>query len=170
MGAYEAGPTGFGLVRALAAAEIDCVVAAPSKLIRPAEDRVKTDVRDAAHLTRLLRLGAVTAVTVPEVDVEAVRIWSGPRGRPRGFDVSSTPVVQAVAATGPVYSGGRAWSGVHETWLRRQRFDDFHTTAAFDHHFDAVLTATAVGTASTSRSSRSRPHRAGLIRSTGWAA
>ena len=32
--AYEAGPTGFGLARALAEAEIECVVAAPSKLIR----------------------------------------------------------------------------------------------------------------------------------------
>ena len=32
---------------------------------------------------------------------------------------------------------------MHETWLRRQRFDDSHTVAAFDHHFDAVLTATA---------------------------
>ena len=40
--AYEAGPTGFGLARALADADIDCVVAAPSKLIRPAGDRVKT--------------------------------------------------------------------------------------------------------------------------------
>src|SRR3954452_13950544 len=39
---YEAGPTGFGLARALAAAGIACVVAAPSKLIRPAGDRVKT--------------------------------------------------------------------------------------------------------------------------------
>jgi transposase len=27
--------------------------------------------------------------------------------------------------------------------LQRQRFDDPHTTAAFDHHFDAVLNATA---------------------------
>ena len=71
--AYEAGPTGFGLARALADAQIDCVVAAPSKLIRPAGDRVKTDGRDAAHLTRLLRLGEITAVTVPEADVEAVR-------------------------------------------------------------------------------------------------
>jgi transposase len=35
--AYEAGPTGFGLARALADVEIDCVVAAPSKLIRPCE-------------------------------------------------------------------------------------------------------------------------------------
>ncbi|HEY1440125.1 MAG TPA: transposase, partial [Mycobacterium sp.] len=44
---------------------------------------------------------------------------------------------------GRVYSGGHAWNGVHETWLRRQRFDDSHTAAAFDYHFDAVLTATA---------------------------
>jgi transposase len=71
--AYEAESTGFGLTRALADAEIDCVVAVPSKLIRPARDRVKTDARDAAHLTRLLRLSEVTAVTVPEADVEAVR-------------------------------------------------------------------------------------------------
>ena len=33
---YEAGPTGFGLARALTAAGISCEVAAPSKLIRPA--------------------------------------------------------------------------------------------------------------------------------------
>src|SRR5215218_3255053 len=39
---YEAGPTGFGLARALTAAGIECVVAAPSKLIRPPGDRVKT--------------------------------------------------------------------------------------------------------------------------------
>ncbi|KMO71293.1 Transposase [Mycolicibacterium obuense] len=71
--AYEAGPTGFGLARALAAAEIDCVVAAPSKLIRPSGDRVKTDARDAAHLTRLLRLGEITAVVVPDAELEAVR-------------------------------------------------------------------------------------------------
>ncbi|MCW2591186.1 MAG: transposase [Mycobacterium sp.] len=68
--AYEAGPTGFGLARALTDAQIDCVVAAPSKLIRPAGDRVKTDARDAAHLTRLLRLGEITAVSVPDADVE----------------------------------------------------------------------------------------------------
>ena len=30
-----------------------------------------------------------------------------------------------------------------ETWLRRQRFGDAHTGAAFDHRFDAVLNATA---------------------------
>ena len=32
--AYEAGPTGFGLARACAAAQISCLVAAPSKIAR----------------------------------------------------------------------------------------------------------------------------------------
>jgi transposase len=45
--AYEAGPTGFALARALRAAGIECVVAAPG---RPSGDRVKTDVRDAERL------------------------------------------------------------------------------------------------------------------------
>jgi len=42
-----------------------------------------------------------------------------------------------------VYSGGTPWTGIHELWLRRQRFDDVHQAAAFDHYFDAVLPATA---------------------------
>jgi transposase len=45
--AHEAGPTGFGLARAIEDARMECVVAAPSKLQRPAGDRVKTDARDA---------------------------------------------------------------------------------------------------------------------------
>ena len=38
--AYEAGPTGYGLSRALTAAGIGCVIAAPGKIERPARDRV----------------------------------------------------------------------------------------------------------------------------------
>ena len=74
--AYEAGPTGFGLARALADAQIDCTVAAPSKLIRPPGDRVKTDARDAAHLTRLLRLA-------------------------RGFDAGASSALEAAVASRP---------------------------------------------------------------------
>lgn len=141
---YEAGPTGFGLARALADAQIDCTVAAPSKLIRPSGDRVKTDTRDAAHLTRLLRLGEIAAVTVPEADAEAVRDLVRAREDARA-DLMRVRhrLSKLLLRHGRMYSGGQAWSGVHETWPRRQRFDDPHTTAAFDHHFDAVLTAMA---------------------------
>jgi transposase len=142
--AYEAGPTGFRLARALADAEIECVVAAPSKLIRPAGDRVKTNARDAAHLPRLLRLGEITAVTVPEADVEAVRDLVRAREDARA-DLMRVRhrLSKLLLRQGRIYSRGQAWTGLHEIWLRRQRFEDTHTAAAFDHHFDAVLSATA---------------------------
>ena len=63
--AYEAGPTGFGLARRLAALGVGCVVAAPGKIARPATDRVKTDRRDAELLVRLLMAGQLSAVRVP---------------------------------------------------------------------------------------------------------
>ena len=69
---YEAGPTGFGLARAFTTAGIRCEVAAPSKIQRPASDRVKTD-RDAMLLARLLRLDDIVSVDC------AV---GGPGGRP----------------------------------------------------------------------------------------
>src|SRR5260370_15999961 len=62
---YEAGPTGYGLARACAAAGIACTVAAPSKIPRASGDRVKTDRRDAERLARLLRLGELGPVRVP---------------------------------------------------------------------------------------------------------
>ncbi len=43
--AYEAGPTGYGLARALHAVGIGCVVAAAGKIERPAPDKIKTDQR-----------------------------------------------------------------------------------------------------------------------------
>jgi hypothetical protein len=41
-----------------------CVVAAPSKLRRPAGDGVKTDARDVFNLARLLKLDEIVAVQV----------------------------------------------------------------------------------------------------------
>jgi transposase len=61
------------LARFLTREGIDCQVVAPSKLQRPCGDRVKTDVRDARHLARLLHLGEIVAVTVPGVEQEAAR-------------------------------------------------------------------------------------------------
>ena len=47
---YEAGPTGYGLARALIAAGIDCVVVAPGLVPQVAGSKIKTDRRDARKL------------------------------------------------------------------------------------------------------------------------
>ena len=80
--AYEAGPTGFTLARALVDAGIECVIAAPGKIERPAQDRVKTDRRDAERLVRLLMVDGLHPVRVPSTEEEALRdLVRGPRGR-----------------------------------------------------------------------------------------
>jgi transposase len=71
--AYEAGPTGFELARALERVGVQCVVAAPSKIERPAGDRVKTDQRDAERLVRLLMIDGLAHVRVPSPEQEALR-------------------------------------------------------------------------------------------------
>ena len=117
---YEAGPTGFGLARAINEAGMECVVAAPSKLQRPAGDRVKTDARDAAHLARLLRLGEITAVTVPSVEMEAVRDLVRAREDARA-DLMRVRhrLSKLLLRQGIVYSGGRPWTCVHESGCAR---------------------------------------------------
>lgn len=71
--AYEAGPTGYGLARELAARQVSCVVAAPSKIPRASGDKVKTDRRDAELLVRLLMAGKLHLVRVPGPEEEALR-------------------------------------------------------------------------------------------------
>ena len=145
---YEAGPTGFGLARFLTAQGIGCLVAAPSKLQRPCGDRVKTDVRDARHLARLLHLGEIVAVAVPSAEREAARDLVRAREDVRG-DLMSVRhrLSKLLLRHGIVYSGGRAWTGSHELWLRAQRrsatFCSPGLGLAFDSAYDALLAAVA---------------------------
>jgi transposase len=137
---YEAGPTGFGLARALIAAGIDSVVAAPSRLQRPSGDRVKTDVRDARHLARLLHLGQIAEVTIPSVEQEAARDLVRAREDCRKDLMSGRHrLSKLLLRHGIVYYGGTAWTGKHELWLRQQRFDTPGLQLAYEAAFDAML-------------------------------
>ena len=128
--AYEAGPTGFGLYRHLSAAGIRCEVAAPSKLQRPAGDRVKTDAKDALHLARLLRLDEITSVVVPTVAQEAARDLVRAREDCRGDLMRARHrLSKMLLRHGIVYYDGDAWTGKHDRWLRRQRFTNALTQA-----------------------------------------
>src|ERR1700758_3923853 len=121
---YEGGPTGFGLARALMTAGIDCRVAAPSKLQRPAGDRVKTDARDAAHLARLLHLGQIVEVAVPTVEQEAARdVVRAREDCRRDLLAARQRVSKLLLRHGIIYSGGQAWTGKHQLWLQAQRIE-----------------------------------------------
>ncbi|WP_285320828.1 transposase [Pseudarthrobacter sp. lyk4-40-TYG-27] len=136
---YEAGPTGFGLARFLLAAGIDTVVAAPSKLQRPSGDRVKTDARDAVHLARLLKLGEITrgknSISGPGGCAGSSPF---PRRRSRRSDAFPAPDFHTAVAPWHRLFRGRAWTGTHEFWLARQRFENPARQLTYESSLEAM--------------------------------
>lgn len=139
---YEAGPTGFGLARALRAAAVRCEVVAPSKLQRPAGDRVKTDAKDAMHLARLLRLDEIVSVRVPTAAEEAARDLVRAREDVRGEVMRARHrTSKLLLRQGIVWSGGGTWTLAHHAWLQRQSFQLTGVQLAFESAYEAVLLA-----------------------------
>jgi len=76
---YEAGPSGYVLVRELRAKGYRCEVVAPTKIPRRSGERIKTDRRDAVALSHFARAGDLSTVTVPDEADEAIRDLSRAR-------------------------------------------------------------------------------------------
>jgi transposase len=122
---YEAGPTGFGLYRAAAAAGIAIEVIAPGKTPRGSSDRVKTDRKDAELLARLLLAGSLTRVVVPPPEIEAAREMTRAHdGCRRDLMTARHRVSKMLLRHGLVYPEASTWTTRHRAWLSRQRFDE----------------------------------------------
>jgi transposase len=142
--AYEAGPTGFGLQRAAAAAGIELIVVAPSKTPRAKGDRVKSDRKDAELLARLLLAGQLKPVTVPADWLESVRHLARTREQVRrDLARARHRVSKLLLLEGRVYPGKTTWTRAHHRWLAAQRFAFEPTELAFIDLLAAVDGLTA---------------------------
>ncbi|MDN5825500.1 MAG: IS110 family transposase [Micrococcaceae bacterium] len=141
---YEAGPTGFTLARFLLDAGHSVQVAAPSKLLRPTGERVKTDRRDAMLLARLARNDDIVAVRVPTLAEESARDLVRSRDDARRDLMSARHRLgKLMLRRGHVFPGKTTWGREHDAWLRAIRRDHLTeygsgTVAAFDDAYDAV--------------------------------
>jgi transposase len=156
---YEAGPTGFGLARAFAAAgircEIRCEVVAPSKLQRPPGDRVKTDRRDARRLARLLHIGEIGGIRVPTVMEEDARDLVRARDQARSDLMRArNRLSKLLLRHGIVYCGGSTWNGVHERWTPSQVGPNGWTCPAPEPHSTRPSTPSWTVLAVTARRAR----------------
>jgi transposase len=141
--AYEAGPTGFGLARACAAAGIPCLVAAPSKIARAPGERVKTDRRDALRLAKLLRLGELTAVRVPTPSEEAARDLVRAREDARTDLMRARHRMSKLLLRQGLVWEAKAWTGAHERWLAAQRFEERGLALAYEEGVAAMRSVCA---------------------------
>jgi transposase len=133
--AYEAGPTGYGLARALEQAGIGCVVAAPGKIERPAQDKVKTDQRDAERVLGLLMIDALAAVRVPTVEEEAIRDLVRAREDVRGDLMRwRQRLSKLLLRHGIVYEDtSSTWTQRHRAWIHGQDLGGGAQVTLLDH-------------------------------------
>src|SRR5438045_3312296 len=79
--------------------------------------------RDAERLARLLRLGELVAVRVPEPYEEEARDLVRAREDARGELMRARHRLSKLLLRHGLVYDASAWTLAHDAWLRRQRFD-----------------------------------------------
>lgn len=104
---------------------------------------MKTDARDAELLARLLKLDEIVVVTVPSLAQEAARDLVRAREDVRGDLMRARHrLSKMLLRQGIVYTGGNPWTGVHDVWLRAQRFDLTGQQLAYESAYETVTLTT----------------------------
>jgi transposase len=120
---YEAGPTGYGLARALRRAGWRCDVVAPSLVPKKPGERIKTDRRDAAKLAVNHRNGDLTAVVVPDETSEAIRDLERARDDAKKAErTARQQLSKFLLRHGRRYAGKTTWNDAHRAWIAGQEF------------------------------------------------
>jgi transposase len=120
---YEAGPTGYGLARALQAAGWACDVIAPSLVPTKSGQRIKTDRRDALKLAHNHRAGELVAVFVPDEQTEAIRDLERAREDAKNAErVVRHQLSKFLLRHGRLYTGKTNWNAAHRAWIAQQVF------------------------------------------------
>ena len=147
---YESGVTGFDLQKRLSSMGIDCVVGAVSKMIKPSADRRrKNDRNDAEFLARMLSVGNVVEVWVPDDECEAARDLV------RALDDAREDLKRCkqrlskfLLRHGLVFSETNAkgqrkknWTAAHWAWIRSISFPDKADDEVLAYYIDAARQA-----------------------------
>lgn len=123
--AYEAGPTGFVLVRRLRQLGYDTIVVAPSKMERAAGEKVRTDRKDAIKIARQLRGKMLTGIYIPEAKTEAVRDLCRARtDASEDLRADKQRLCAFLLRQGMSYGGKTNWTEAHMRYLRKVKLAD----------------------------------------------
>jgi transposase len=134
----EAGPTGFGLHRALIAAGVDSVIVAPGLVPTRPGDRVKTDKRDARRLAGLHAAGLLTEIFVPSPEHEALRDLVRAREDARLDRMRARHRLGKFVLRHDRRMPTTCWGPTRRAWLGRQVFELPGEQHAFDDYLFAV--------------------------------
>lgn len=147
---YESGVTGFDLQKRLSGLGVDCVVGAVSKMIKPSADRRrKNDRNDAEFLARMLSVGNVVEVWVPDDECEAARDLTRALEDARDdLSRSKQRLSKFLLRHGLVFdertpTGRRKgnWTRAHWSWIESIRFAEGADNEVLAYYVEAVRRA-----------------------------
>jgi transposase len=134
---YEAGPTGFGLCRAMNKEQgCTCVIMAPTTIARASGQKVKTDRRDAMLLAVTLANGTYRKVVLPDGEDEAAKEYTRMRNTlARHLKKAKQNLLSFLLRAGCSYPfPGSYWTGKFRQWLKSIRFGNGLLQLAFEQY------------------------------------
>lgn len=136
---YEAGPTGFGLCRALRDHGVSCIVVAPNRVPRMPGPRIKTDKRDARELAWHLRMDALQGIAIPDEELEAVRDLV--RAREDSLYVrrrTRQRLAGLLLRHGEHWKGKSSWNPKHIDWIKGLRLSSEASEITKKHYLHEI--------------------------------
>ncbi len=123
---YEAGPTGYGLCKAIQKAGYKCEVMAPTTIKRAPGERTKTDRRDARMLAMALATDSYKPVYLLNDEDLSTREFTRTRNtRKKELKKAKQFLLSFLLRLGKTYpDSGNYWTKKHWDWLDTLHFDD----------------------------------------------
>ena len=116
---YEAGCLGYTLYHQLTSAGIKCVILAPTTMLTPQGQRIKTDKRDAHLIAQCLCYGGYHPVYIPTGEDDSVKEYLRMRDDHKLAQKKLKQQINAfVLRHGHQYTGTK-WTLKHISWLKK---------------------------------------------------
>ena len=135
---YEAGPCGYGLQRFLSKEHYICHITPPSTIPDIKSNHIKNDHRDSKNLARLLRMGELVHIWIPDETHEAIRELVRVRHAARKDVKKAKQRVQSFLLKYERDYSGKAWTNQHRVWLRNQSFDHIALQISFQTYLNSL--------------------------------
>ena len=116
---YEAGCLGYSLYNQLTAANVKCVILAPTTMLTPQGIRIKTDARDARMIAQCLSYGGYHPVYVPTEEDDSVKEYLRMRDDHKLALKKIKQQINAFCLRHGHHYAQTKWTIAHWKWLKK---------------------------------------------------
>ena len=123
---YEAGCLGYTLYHQLVNAGIKCVILAPTTMLSPQGQRIKTDKRDAYLIAQCLCYGGYHPVYIPTGEDDAVKEYLRMRDDHKLAQKKLKQQINAFVLRHGYQYVGTKWTNRHVIWLKKLQLEPMY--------------------------------------------